>query len=359
MMSNDHVETIVPGPPTTGLAAFDGVLRGDLAPRWVRDGIVGAWGLAPDAEVRLIVLSENVTFRVDLAGVPRLVVRLGRPGYATSAAHVRSELEWVEALRRDIDIDTPAPVRGIDDGFVQQVVDGVGGAWSAVAFDFVSGVILEDQTDFAGRFLEIGRITARLHEHARGWARPIGFRRFGWHLDDLVGTGARWGDWRRASLADGERRLLERAESGARAVLDEVGVTADDPQHFGLIHGDLRPSNVMSDGDRLTIIDFDDCGFGYYLYDFGAALTFYEHRPDAAAMAAAWFDGYHGVNPMRHGDADAAVALSMLRRLTMLGWATTHRADALPTDLWEENQPGTLEVAARYLADRRWLLSEA
>ena len=52
-----------------------------------------------------------------------------------------------------------------------------------------------------------------------------------------------------------------------------------------------------------------------------------------------------------------ACALSMVRRLQMLGWTTTHRADALPADLWAEQPSGTVEVAARSLKRRTWLIS--
>jgi Ser/Thr protein kinase RdoA (MazF antagonist) len=333
-----------------GLASFDAVLRGDAAPTWVRDGIVAAWGLDDSAAVELIVLSENITFRVRIDGDPTMVVRLGRPGYAESTDHVRSELLWVEALRRDLGIRTPAPVHGADGDLVQTFASPDGALWTAVAFGWVTGTMLEDQTDFASHFVEIGAVTARLHEHARSWAPPRSFRRFSWELTDMVGSSARWGDWRNAALTPSDRTLLERAELAAFAALDAATIDHS-PEHFGLIHGDLRPSNVMTTNDGLTIIDFDDCGFGYSLYDFGAALTFYEHRDEALAMAAGWLDGYRGVAPLTTAQLEGAAALSMLRRLTMLGWATTHRADALPADLWDENAPGTVVMGERYLAD--------
>lgn len=341
---------------TTGLKTFDHVTRGDAAPAWVRDGVVASWGLPEAAEVTLIVLSENITFKATVDGSPVLVIRLGRPGYAESVAHVRSELVWVEALRDEIGVPTPAPVRGTDGDFVQHLTDVAGGVWTAVAFGFASGVILEDHEDFAHHFTEIGSLTARLHRHARAWREPSGFTRFAWRLDDMVSPSARWGHWGDADLSESEHTLLARAEVAARAMLDDAGVTESDPACFGLIHADLRPSNVMTDGSSLTIIDFDDCGYGFYLYDFGAALTFYEHRPEALEMAAGWLDGYNAVTPLTSTEVDAAAALSLLRRLTMLGWQTTHRADALPPDLWEENRPGTVEVAARFLDDPRWLV---
>jgi Ser/Thr protein kinase RdoA (MazF antagonist) len=227
-----------------------------------------------------------------------------------------------------------------------------------VAFEHVAGTMLEDQLDAGGdaaaHLTEIGRLTARLHAHARRWRSPDGFVRFSWDTADMVGPAARWGHWTRAALAPAERRVLQEAQDAALRTLAVLGVDRS-PRHFGLIHADLRPSNVMLNEGGLTVIDFDDCGFGYYLYDFAAALTFYEHQPQATAMAAAWVDGYRSVAPLTAEDVRAGCALSMLRRLTILGWTTTHREDALPPDLWAEFLPGTAEVAARYLADGTWL----
>ncbi|AMM22577.1 hypothetical protein AX769_20510 [Frondihabitans sp. PAMC 28766] len=320
----------------------------------MNSGVCAAWGLAPSTTaLSLIAVSENVTFMVSVNQDPTLVVRLGRPGYAESIEHVRSELLWVEALRHDAGVPTPSPRHGADGDLVQFVVDDSGASWTVVAFEFVIGTMLEDQADVASAFAEIGALTARLHEHARAWQRPAEFQRFSWTLDDMTGGTARWGDWRDAPLAQQDFDTLERAEVAARAVLSGLTRT---PQHWGLIHADLRPSNVMTHGGETTIIDFDDCGDGYFLYDFGSALTFYEHRPEAHEMAANWLDGYRSVAALSSDDLETAAALSLMRRLTMLGWATTHRADALPADLWSENQPGTVEVAARYLADPLWLV---
>lgn len=346
----------VSSPEASITESFAALRRGDLAPEWVRAGLVSAWGFAETATVSLIVVSENVTFRVEAHGHADVVVRLARPGYAVSTAHIRSELIWIEALRNDTGISTPSPVRGLDGDMVQLLIDDANRPWSAVAFEFAEGTVLEDHEDISPWFREIGTLTAMLHRHARSWSPPPQFQRFEWLVPNLVGSQARWGDWRTAKLSGTERQLLERAEERARAIVAD-GLTASDPRtSVGLIHADLRPSNVLVGGEGLTIIDFDDCGYGYYLYDFAAALTFYEHRHEAYEMASAWFDGYRSGVSLSSTDLKIACALSMLRRLTMLGWATTHRADALPEDLWTENQPGTVDVAARFLANPRWLV---
>ena len=42
---------------------------------------------------------------------------------------------------------------------------------------------------------------------------------------------------------------------------------------YNLIHADLHFGNVLVDGDRLAVIDFDDCGFGWHPYELAVVLA--------------------------------------------------------------------------------------
>ena len=173
-------------------------------------------------------------------------------------------------------------------------------------------------------------------------------------IADMIGPVCRWGRWEHADLTPGELAMLDRAQADALGVLADAPRGRDD---WGLIHADLRPSNIMTDGETLTVIDFDDCGYGWFGYDFAAALSFIEHVDTAPAMASRWLAGYEQVRPVTGEDVERACALSMIRRLQMLGWTTTHREDALPAEIWARQADGTVDVAARYLRRRTWLVA--
>ena len=49
------------------------------------------------------------------------------------------------------------------------------------------------------------------------------------------------------------------------------------------------------DGRDLGVIDFDDCGFGWYMYDLAAAVSFIEHDPRVPELIDAWARGYRTV----------------------------------------------------------------
>ena len=342
--------------PTATIQAFDSLAKGEPAPTWLLDGVVDAWGLdARATTLTLITVSENATFLVRTDGSPTAVVRVARPGYMAGTADFESEVAWVAALATTGIVRVPAGIPTAAGAFVAAIPDVTGLRWSCVSYGFVAGSILEDIADPVPYYREIGRTTALLHDHSRTWSPPAAFRRHSWELPDMVGPTSRWGRWQDAAITPAEHLLLATAEATALAALD---VAVRTPDTWGLIHADLRPSNIMIDDvDALTVIDFDDCGFSWFLYDFASALTFMEHVEDACTMAAEWVAGYTEVRPFTAADAATASALSMLRRLQMLGWTTTHREDALPQVLWEAQPRGTVEVAARYLRSPTWLLA--
>jgi Ser/Thr protein kinase RdoA (MazF antagonist) len=337
--------------PVTGLKAFDALTQDATVPAWLRDAICSAYGLGEDTIVRLLSVSENASFLIETPDGPLGVVRVQQPGYH-SGDQLLSELDWVAAIRSDLVAPVPALIEGPGRDRLFSAVAPGGGTVTFVMFEFVSGRILQDQPDLTPWFHEIGAITARLHGHARQWESPVGFDRFVWDLPDLLGSTSRWGDWRGAELTADELDLLERAERQAMAV---VAQAEKNTSSWGLIHSDLRPTNLMHEGGRLTVIDFDDSGFGWFMYDFAAAMTFMEHTPAAPAMARQWIAGYRSAAPLTDEEVWLGCHLVMIRCLTMLGWSTTHRPEALPPELQGRIVPAACAVAERFLTSATWL----
>ncbi|WP_411025937.1 phosphotransferase enzyme family protein, partial [Salmonella sp. s54833] len=91
-----------------------------------------------------------------------------------------------------------------------------------------------------------------------------------------------WGDWRDApALSAADAAVIEEAE---RKVIERLTDYGMGPERFGLVHADLRMSNLMVHNGKITVIDFDDCGWSWYLADLGAVVSFVEDTPDAARI---------------------------------------------------------------------------
>ncbi len=107
-----------------------------------------------------------------------------------------------------------------------------------------------------------------------------------------------------------------RTRDAIRAVLDRYGV---DARTYSLIHADLHFDNVLVDGDRLAVIDFDDSGFGWHQYDLAVVLT--GHPAERFDLNfASLLRGYRRVRALPDEDAALVPMLVVVRALALLGW---------------------------------------
>jgi Ser/Thr protein kinase RdoA (MazF antagonist) len=271
------------------------------------------YGLAPDTPRTLVNRSENETWR---AG--DLILRLHRPGYHTKP-EIASELAWLAALQTVPGLRVVRPVAGL-----QGPVTEIDGRFIA-GFLPIAGTELQPGDDLAAWFEPLGEVTARLHLHARSWTPPPGFSRKRWDVDTILGTRPHWGDWRQAPGLDAEATAIIGRATGLLA--RKLRAYGTGPEVFGLIHADLRLANLMVDAGGLWAIDFDDCGFGWWVYDLAAALSFIETDPRLPDLVARWCAGYGRVAPLPARDRAMIPALVLLRRIVLTAWLAS-RADS-------------------------------
>ena len=75
-----------------------------------------------------------------------------------------------------------------------------------------------------------------------------------------MGRGCHFWDWRDTPKVDETvKRKLEKIEAKIRTRLGVFGKALD---RFNLIHADMWLANLLIDGSKTRLIDFDDCGLG-------------------------------------------------------------------------------------------------
>lgn len=325
----------------------------------IAEAAAARYDLAPGATIELLNVSENETYLVRAPGADPVVLRVHRLDYHPPGA-IPSELAWLDALRTEAGVRTPRVIPASDGSRVVTVPDPAGGpARDCVLFEFLPGSEPRED-DLVGDFEPLGALTARMHEHARTWQRPPGFVRFHWDADAAFGTPAgpgRWGSWQEApGCGAAERTVLARLEATLRTRLRRYG---GDRERYGLIHADLRLANLLvSDADaapgttarEVSVIDFDDCGFGWYLYDLGAALSFVEHLPEVPEVIDAWTRGYHTVAPLSAEDEAELWTFVLFRRLLLTAWIGSHSEVDVAAALGATYTAGSCALAEQYLS---------
>jgi Ser/Thr protein kinase RdoA (MazF antagonist) len=312
--------------------------------------VLPTYGYSPSAQTQLLNVSENATYLVeDEAMGQRSILRVHRVGYHTREGIV-SELDWLEALRRDRVAEVIEPVADRSGAIIQTLVSRQGGPDRfAVMFKFLDGTEPSPDEDLLPWFEILGELTARLHQHAKSWQRPQGFVRQVWDADAMHGTRNLWGPWQDAFGLDRDgHRLLDRAVAKVRVRLEEFG---HGPQRFGLIHADLRLANLLIDGNRLKLLDFDDCGMSWFMYDFASTVSFYEHLPNVADLRDAWFRGYTKIAAVMREDRAIIPTVVIARRILLLAWLASHSEVPTAQQLGTTYTEQSLDLAERYLGD--------
>jgi len=311
---------------------------------------LASYDLPEGTTAELVNQSENATYAVRTPdGGTAAALRVHRLDYHPDGA-IRSELAWIDALRQDGVITTPA-IRTARDGERELTVadpDGETAPRSAVMFEWLPGASPAEDS-LVANFAELGELTARLHAHARAWQPPAGFRRFSWGYDEAFGSIARWGRWQDAPGVDADTSpVLTRLDETLR---DRLTAYGQGQERWGLIHADLRLANLLeSPGTPTAVIDFDDCGFGWFLYDFGAAVSFIEDHPDVPAATEEWVEGYRRVAALPAEDEAELRTFVMFRRLLLLAWIGSHADVDVAQELAPTYAVGTCHLAEEYLS---------
>ena len=297
--------------------------------------------------LELAARSENITFKVEADGGP-YALRLHRPGY-NSLDELKSERVWTRALTAagfgvPVGIKTPGGrdylAVTMPDGEVRQA--GLT-RWTPGE---VLAKIVEDK-DLANWFARLGAIAADLHAHSAAWRPPAGFTRRVLDAEGLMGLEPSWGPfWEHAGLSPGEQALMAAVRVKLRAALSAL---PRNREHWGVIHADLHHGNVLIDGTAVSIIDFDDAAFGWYLYDLAVALTHQQRRADFTELQEALLAGYRARRPLGVEDEARLPMFLLVRRLAVIGWLH-QRPEIDGAAYLEEMKPLTCQMCEAFLA---------
>jgi Ser/Thr protein kinase RdoA (MazF antagonist) len=279
-----------------------------------------AWG---GRIVRLIRNRENAVFELALPH-QRAALRLHRPGYQDEAS-IRSELWWCDALTK-AGIPVSAPLADRNGALLHRLSNGR----FASAILWVEGEPLGEAgrpfdapiATILARYHALGRLLASLHAATDRMTLPEDFRRPAWDVEGFVGEAPLWGRfWEHPAASDAEAATLRRARAFLGERLTDHSATGD----YGLIQADPLRENVFVRGEALSLIDFDDSGFGFRLYDLGVALRQNLQEPGYPSIRDALIEGYGGA------DTEIVEVMVLARLCASVGWTIPRLAADDPT----------------------------
>ena len=266
---------------------------------------------------KLIKHRENAVFGVILKNNIKAALRLHRPGYK-DLTEIKSEMWWTKALAKK-GFPVPCPIESHKGEDVIQVSSDL----VATMIEWVEGAPIGDAKipiKGSGKkiYFELGMLLADLHNLTEDLNFPDWFKRPLWDIDGLLGETPNWGRfWESSGLSQEEKYILKLTRNKVKLILQKYKF---DGAETLLLHGDAIRENVFNGPNGLTLIDFDDCGYGFPIYDLATATIqsiedkHYQNRCDAI------LNGYGKDRYLTDADFGLFPIFSMLRVLATSSW---------------------------------------
>ncbi len=224
--------------------------------------------------------------------------------------------------------------------------DGLPGEIQIDLFEWIDGEQLgsveeglTDESSVTSTFATIGELAAQVHNQASNWTPPEGFVRHAWDADGLAGEQPVWGRfWDYGRATPEQQELMLRARETIYERLSRLPKTSES---YSMIHADFAPENVLVDGDRVRLIDFDDAGFGWHMFEIATSLYFVREEPAYQAAFDAIIDGYRRYRDLDDETLAQLPVLNLARAFAYVGWVHTRPE----TETAQELGPTFLQMA--------------
>jgi Ser/Thr protein kinase RdoA (MazF antagonist) len=276
-----------------------------------------AYGLA-SAQLEPVIYVNNATFRVETYDGKRYALRIHRPGHKR-LTWIQSELEWLGAIHQGTPLRTAIPIPTVDGPLLTQIqADGIDKPLTCSLFEWIDGhhvawdQISPEQVRQAGFFL------GQLHAFSIHFNPPPDFARPKLDWEGLFGEESPYNPGAGAAIFTAEQRdVFAQVDARVGQVMDALGQKRET---FGLIHADFIAKNFIFQDKDLYAIDFDDCGWGYYLYDLAPLLNQTKGEAHYGDIYAAYWEGYTSVRPLPDSDQAYLETFIAARHLASCRW---------------------------------------
>jgi Ser/Thr protein kinase RdoA (MazF antagonist) len=256
--------------------------------------------------------ASNTNFKVDVDD-KSYMLRLH-----TTACHDRvaisSELAWLSSLQSDTIFVLPKPIANKNGELVTGVPADSEPETLCTLMSWVEGKIpptVDTLTD--EQLAKVGSVMAQLHIHSQQFELPEGFKRQ--TFDEAHFSGRLEVLYTALSNTELDKSDLNSLKVNATHIIAHFAQLQRKQDSFGVIHADFHSGNYLLCDEKVCIIDFDRCGFGFYLYDLALALIELEEQ-----QRKAFLQGYETVKPLPADYTNLKQVFQCLAYLDNLGF---------------------------------------
>ena len=201
------------------------------------------------------------------------ILRITHSSHRTEE-QILAELDWIQFLSKNgVPVALPCLSKNQRLTETYSVSDSY---FTAVVFEFAPGQFINqaDQTLWnPALFQHLGSVIGRMHQVSKAY-HPV-------HLKE------KRPDWREDALVKHARHFLPVEQMSAADEMEEIlqrfQQMPKDRDDYGLIHSDVNPTNFHVLDGKITLFDFDDCAYNWFINDIAVVLPLYSSmfsKPD-------------------------------------------------------------------------------
>ncbi len=245
--------------------------------------------------------------------------------------YIWGEINWIDDLAsRKIAVAQPVSLNGKK---LVEVFKFENGDYFCVIFEKASGreVTIEDWKHEL--FYIWGKVAGKMHRITKSYSNEINFlHRPKWHEEKYLNPNK--------YLPPSQNKIIKRYHN----LIEEIKNFPLDEKSYGLIHADLHTSNFFLNKKNITVFDFDDSIYSWYIHDIAIILfsalqknqEFYNRKELPELF---WRNFWHGYSSENHLDLYWLKRLPYFYKLReMQIYVNLHRSfDVEKLNSWESD----------------------
>lgn len=215
--------------------------------------------------------SHNEIFRI--TNKKEFILRIASESHR-SKQDTLNEIDFLLFLKGK-GVSVSAPITGLNGEYVYEVSED-NKKWIVSAFEIAKGEDFRTRSnDTDIRFYEAGRMLGKIHKYSKIFSPSNQTPRRQWYEGQHIAKAS---------------NLFEKYNYKLKVKFDEFMYQMNKLQQtnnsYGLIHGDYLFSNYLFNGDDITVIDFDECEYSWFVYDIAVCMYYYLIGSDPTKLSS-------------------------------------------------------------------------
>ncbi|MDQ7027810.1 MAG: phosphotransferase [Anaerolineae bacterium] len=287
------------------MTQFEDMTEEEQKAWWMQQAKILLKGYLPDAQIAWLAYTHNAVFDV-----------VHKRGHFVLRVHDKNDMRQVtseETILMQLNtsqLSAPKPIQVMSDENTTTV---------GLLLTHLDGMSQTAKTVSLPEMQAIGNYLAKMHKVSfQAENRPtLDYRGlFGkngvYHLSDES----------RKVFTDEQIIVMDTVAEKVKLAMDELGASDSE---FGLIHGDFLLKNILFHEGDVRALDFEYCGWGYYLYDLTPLLWQLKPQDRYPELEQALWDGYSSIRPLNTRHRELLETFIAARQVASMRWVAANR----------------------------------